>query len=208
MSRIEETDHAGQGRMSLHWPWGPLLGGMMFATVIASILWLHRSQTPFVGGPFELINAATGRQVSDQDFRGKWLLVFFGYTHCPDLCPTTLSNIAESITQLGRLAARVQPLFITVDPERDTQQVLVDYTGAFDHRIVGLFGSAGQVAAAARAYRVYYAKRMIGDEYYMDHTGTIYAVRPDGTYATSFLSTAGSSEIAKSLRQLIGNDGK
>ena len=177
---------------------------LLLTVAVTSVLWLHRRQGPTVGGPFQLVNAATGREVSDRDFRGKWLLIFFGYTHCPDVCPTTLSNIAEAMSQLGPLAKGVQPLFITVDPERDTMPVLVDYTSAFDPRILGLSGSADQIASAAKAYRIYYAKRVIGDDYFMDHTATIHVVRPDGSYSSSLLSTAGPSDIAKRLRTQLG----
>lgn len=185
-------------------PWGVIIAVLLLAVAMTSVFWLHRRQGPTIGGPFQLVNAATGRNVSDRDFRGKWLLIFFGYTHCPDVCPTTLSNISEAMNQLGPLAGRIQPLFITVDPERDTPPVLVDYTSAFDPRIVGLSGSADDIANAAKAYRVYYAKRVIGDDYYMDHTATVHVVRPDGSYASSLLSTAGPPDIAKRLRALIG----
>ena len=185
-------------------PWGPIIAMLLLTVAVTSVLWLHRRQGPTVGGPFQLVNAATGREVSDRDFRGKWLPIFFGYTHCPDVCPTTLSNIAEAMSQLGPLAKGVQPLFITVDPERDTMPVLVDYTSAFDPRILGLSGSADQIASAAKAYRIYYAKRVIGDDYFMDHTATIHVVRPDGSYSSSLLSTAGPSDIAKRLRTQLG----
>jgi protein SCO1/2 len=134
-------------------------------------------------------------------------LVFFGYTHCPDICPTTLGNIAASLAQLGPLAARVQPLFITLDPDRDTRQVLMDYTSAFDPRIIGLSGSAEQIAAAAKAYRIYYAKRVIGDDYSVDHVATINVMRPDGTYSSSVLSTEGPTEITKLLRTQLAQGG-
>jgi len=177
---------------------------LLLALAVTSVVWLHRRQDPRIGGQFQLVNATTGHEVSDQDFRGKWLLIFFGYTHCPDVCPTTLSNIAGAMSQLGPLAERIQPLFITVDPERDTLPVLVDYTGAFDARILGLSGSAAQIASAAKAYSIYYAKRVFGDDYYMDHTATIRVVRPDGSYSSPLLSTAGPLDIAKRMRTLLG----
>ncbi|KUM27950.1 hypothetical protein AU467_35175, partial [Mesorhizobium loti] len=161
------------------------MAGLIFVAAIASVFWFHHRQAPSVGGPFALIDARSGRQVSDTDFRGQWLLIFFGYTHCPDVCPTTLSNIAEAMSQLGPSADRIVPLFITVDPERDTLPILVDYTAAFDPRIVGLSGSPAQIQAAANAYRIYYAKRVIGDDYFMDHTSTVHVVRPDGTHAST-----------------------
>lgn len=208
MSEIEQSAEIGHERSARPRPWGPIVAATVLAVAIAAVLWLQARQTSSIGGPFTLIDATSGRAVSDQDFRGKWLLVFFGYTRCPDVCPTALSDIAETMSQLGPLADRVQPLFITVDPERDTRQVLADYTAAFDPRIVGLTGRADQVAAAARSYRVTYAKRIVGDDYFMDHTGAIYLMRPDGTYASSLFATDGASAIARRLRELIGNSGR
>lgn len=208
MSEIEQSADIGHRHSAKPRPWGPITAVLVLAVAIAAVLWLQTRQTPSTGRPFTLIDATSGRAVSDQDFRGKWLLVFFGYTHCPDLCPTTLSDIADAVSQLGPLADRVQPLFITVDPERDTPQVLADYTAAFGPRIVGLTGRPDRIAAVARSYRVTYAKRIVGDDYYMDHTGAIYLMRPDGTYASSLFATDGASAITRRLRQLIGNSGK
>ena len=177
------------------------MAAIAFATAAISVVWLHPTGALAIGGPFHLIDAKSGRQVSDKDFRGKWLLVFFGYTHCPEVCPTTLSNIADAMSQLGPLAARVQPLFITLDPERDTSSVLVEYAKAFAASIIALSGNSEEIAAAARAYHVYYAKRGANDDYSVDHTATIYVVRPDGAYATSILSTADGSDIARQLRR-------
>ena len=201
MAAIEQIRQASEARRRLLL--GPILAVVALATALTSVFLLHPSGAPSVGGPFELVEAATGRHVSDRDFRGKWLLVFFGYTRCPEVCPTTLSNIAEAMSQLGPLAAQVRPLFITLDPERDTLPVLADYAKAFDPRVIALTGGAGEIAAAARAYHVYYAKRGTGDDYSVDHTATIYVLRPDGACATSFLSTADASDIAKQLRILL-----
>ena len=184
-------------------PWGPAMAIALLVAAVAAIAWLHQRQAPTIGGAFELIDTKSGRQVTDQDFRGKWLLVFFGYTHCPDVCPTTHSDIADALAKLGPLADRIQPLFVTVDPKRDTQQVLDDYTAAFDPRIIGLTGSPDQIAAAAKVYGVTYAKRVVGDDYYVDHTAAVRVMRPDGTYETSFLTTSGSAEMAKRLRSAL-----
>jgi protein SCO1/2 len=132
MSGVTHVARTGQERTLKRSRWGLALAALTLAAALASVFWLHQRAAPVIGGPFTLTNAATGLEVSDRDFRGKWLLVFFGYTHCPDICPTTLGNIAASLAQLGPLAARVQPLFITLDPDRDTRQVLMDYTSAFD----------------------------------------------------------------------------
>jgi protein SCO1/2 len=120
------------------------------------------------------------------------------------LASTTLNDIADTMENLGALANQVQPLFITVDPQRDTPQALNEYTGAFDPRIHGLTGTPDQIAAAAKAYGVYYAKREIGDDYYMDHSVASFVMRPDGAYQTSFLSRHGPEEMTKRLRQLFG----
>jgi protein SCO1/2 len=182
-------------------PWGPILAAL--ALVIASILWLHQRQTPPTGGPFDLVEASSGQRVTDQAFRGKWMLISFGYTHCPDVCPTTLGTIANALGELGPASERIQPLFITVDPERDTLPVLADYVRSFNASIVGLSGTADQIAAAAKAYRIQYAKRPLGDDYFMDHTAIIHVVRPDGTFALSLLPTVSASVIAKQMRALL-----
>ncbi|HEY6621080.1 MAG TPA: SCO family protein, partial [Steroidobacteraceae bacterium] len=128
-----------------------------------------------VGGPFELIDQ-TGRTRTDAEFRGKLLLVYFGYTFCPDVCPTDLMQIGLAIDKLGAAGAEVQPLFISVDPERDTPSVLSDYVSMFNPRIIGLTGSPAQIRAVADAYKAFYAKAFPkGDDFYMiDHTGFIY----------------------------------
>jgi protein SCO1/2 len=190
----------GGERQRPYFAWGPLLAILILIAAVGSISWLHQRQRPAVGGPFQLVDTKTGREVTDQTFRGKWLLVFFGYTHCPDICPTTLTNIADAMGKLGPLAERIQPLFVTVDPMRDTRPILADYTAAFDPRIVGLTGAPDQIAEAAKSYNIYYAKRVVGDDYFMDHTATVYVMRPDGSYDTSFLSTSDSVEMAKRLR--------
>lgn len=160
-----------------------------------------------IGGPFTLVNQ-DGKTVHDSDFAGKYRIVYFGYTYCPDVCPTDLTKIGAALRTLDKqapaTAAKIVPLFITVDPERDTLPVLVGYTAAFDPRIVGLSGSPAQIEAAANAYRIYYAKRVIGDDYFMDHTSTVHVVRPDGAHASTFLSTASPSDMARQMRKLLG----
>lgn len=140
-----------------------------------------------VGGPFEL-TAHTGERVSDETFRGKYMLVAFGYTSCPDICPAELQVISAALDTMGEKGDRIQPIFITVDPERDTQAVLNDYMGHFHPRFIGLTGTPEEIAAAARAYRVYYAR--VKDEsttdYLMDHTSIIYLMGPDGEFVKHF----------------------
>jgi protein SCO1 len=135
---------------------------------------------------FELVDQ-TGRTVRDEEFDGKWQLVFFGFTACPDICPTTLSNVTAALEELGPTAEKLQPLLITVDPERDTPPVLKEYLTAFDPRILGLTGTPEQVGAALRSFRVYTSKSPLdGGNYTMDHSAFIYLMDPQGEYAAHF----------------------
>jgi protein SCO1/2 len=157
-----------------------------------------------IGGPFRLV-ASDGRTVTERTYRGKWLLVFFGYTHCPDVCPTTLNTIAAALRQLGAEAAQVQPLFITVDPRRDTPQVLANYVKAFGSHIVGLTGTTEQIAAVAHEYKVYYSKEMTAKQldYFVDHSAFIYVMDPNGKFVQVISNTASAGQIAARLRQLL-----
>jgi protein SCO1/2 len=155
-----------------------------------------------VGGPFRLVDQS-GRTVTEDDFKGRPFLVFFGYTHCPDVCPTTLSDIAQALDQLGPAASQIQPLFVTVDPERDDPAALRDYTAAFGNRILGLTGTAAQIAAMAKAYHVYYAKHPEGASYSMDHSAIVYVMRPDGTPAGFMTPDIGAAAIADKLKAIM-----
>jgi protein SCO1 len=157
---------------------------------------------PAVGGPFTLVDG-DGRTVTDRDYRGKWLVVYFGFTFCPDACPTALSKIAESLDALGPDAARVQPLFITIDPERDTPPVMKQYVAAFDSRIVGLTGTPQQIAAVAKAYRAYYQRVGDGPNYTMDHSTGIYLVDPAGRFNSLLPHDSSGQEMAKRLKELL-----
>jgi protein SCO1/2 len=154
-----------------------------------------------VGGPFTL-TASDGSTVTDQTYRGKWLLVYFGYTFCPDACPTALNNIGVALDALGPDAAKFQPLFITVDPKRDTREVLAEYLKSFDPRIVGLTGTEDQIAAVAKAYRVYYASQK-GDDYLVDHSALIYLMNPESKFVKVFGPELSGEEIGDRVRQLI-----
>jgi protein SCO1/2 len=157
------------------------------------------------GGPFALVDS-TGETVTDRTYRGKWELVFFGYTFCPDLCPTTLAAMAEALDRLGPLASRVQPIFISLDPKRDTPAVVGDYVAGIDKRIVGLTGSTEAVAAAATQFRVQYATVKTGDgadDYLLDHTGFIYLMNPEGIFVRVLAGNVTGSEMAEKLRPLI-----
>jgi len=155
-----------------------------------------------IGGPFKLTDQ-NGQLRTDADFRGQYMLVFFGYTNCPDVCPTTLQMLTDAVTSLGAKAAKVTPIFITVDPERDTAKALKDYAANFTPRLVTLTGSAADIAAVAKEYRVYYAKAGEGPNYAMDHTALIYLMGPDGAYVTHYTPDLTADDIAKDLGKRI-----
>lgn len=164
----------------MRWKWIGLVVAGAVALVAAggSVLesWLVAQQPArgkaLIESKFSLVEL-TGKPVTDEDFAGKWQLVFLGFTYCPDVCPTTLNDISVVLEQLGDDADEVQPLFITVDSERDTPEVMADYVANFDPRIMGLTGSPEQIKQAARAFRAYYAKveqEGHADGYTMDHS--------------------------------------
>ena len=155
-----------------------------------------------IGGPFKLTDQ-NGKSRSDADFRGEYTLVFFGYTNCPDVCPTTLQTLTDAMADLGPKAEKVTPVFITVDPERDTAKALKDYAANFTPRLVMLTGSPADIAAVAKEYRVYYAKAGEGPNYAMDHTALIYLMGPDGTYVTHYAPQATADDIAKDLSKRL-----
>ena len=141
-----------------------------------------------IGGPFALIDH-TGKPRTDKDFRGKLLLIYFGYSYCPDVCPTDLQQIGLAVDRLGPDGEAVQPLFITLDPERDTAAHLADYVPLFHPRLIGLTGGAEEIRRAALAYKVYYARYPPGSpDYVIDHSSFIYLVDESGTYI-GFLPT-------------------
>ena len=156
-----------------------------------------------IGGPFRLTDQ-NGKPVSDADLRGKWQLLFFGYTHCPDACPTALNEIALALDQLGAKREAVEVVFITVDPERDTPEVLKSYVASFDVPIIALTGAPDAVAQAAKVYRVYYVKHPRSDgEYDMDHSAVIYLMNPEGRFTASFTPDSTAEAIAARLQKLL-----
>lgn len=155
-----------------------------------------------IGGAFTL-TSHDGRTVKDTDFDGKYRLVFFGYTFCPDICPTELQTVAQAMDLLGADAAAVQPLFITIDPARDTPAVLADYVGLFHPAIIGLTGSDAQIADVARAYRVYYARSQgeeYPDAYLMDHSTFVYLMAPDGGFVTVLAKGTTAEQIVEAIQ--------
>jgi len=139
----------------------------------------------------------TGRRVTEADFAGRWQLVFFGFTYCPDICPTTLAYMGSVLDLLGDNAERVAPLFVTVDPARDTPEVMAAYVAAFHPRLIGLTGTEAEVAAAAKALRVYYERMDQADApdgYLMAHSGYIYLMTPEGRFDAVFREGRESAE--------------
>lgn len=157
-----------------------------------------------IGGDFRLVDE-TGRDVGSADYDGKYRLMFFGFTFCPDICPTELQVIARALDALGPDAEAVEPLFVSVDPERDRPPQLAEYTDLFHPAIVGLTGTPEQVAATARSFRVYYAKvpGSDGRNYTMDHSTYTYLMGPDGKFLTVFPRGTQPGEIADAIRQFM-----
>ena len=157
-----------------------------------------------VGGHFELVDHL-GKSVTDADYRGKFLLVFFGYTYCPDICPTELQNVAIALDELGDKADSVRPLFITIDPERDTFEYISQYVAHFHPRLVGLTGTPEQIKRAADVYRVFYAK--VDDpqatEYLMDHSSFVYLMGRDGKFLRLFKHGTDPSHMAETISAYV-----
>ena len=156
-----------------------------------------------IGGPFSLTDQ-NGRTVTDKDLRGHPFLVFFGFTHCPDVCPTTLFDVSEVLRRLGPDADRVGALFISVDPARDTPGKLKDYLSSFDPHLKGLTGDEAAITAVAKAYRVYYKKVPLdGGEYTMDHTALVYLMDKEGHFVRPFNVKQRAEEAAADLRKYL-----
>lgn len=165
-----------------------------------------------IGGPFSLVDQ-NGVRRTDADFRGRIMLVYFGYTHCPDVCPTELQTMSDAIDALGEAGDKVTPIFITIDPARDTVAQMKAYAANFHPRLVALTGSEAEIAQAAKAYRVYYGRAGSADgaqaattddqDYLMEHSGFVYVMGPDGRYLTHFGPDTSAEDMAKALRQYL-----
>lgn len=166
---------------------------------------VSKSASVSIGGPFELTNQ-DGKRVTDADFRGQFMLVYFGYTYCPDVCPTELQDIASVMDELGEDAKKVTPVFITIDPARDRQKEVRAYVEAFHPRMVGLTGTEEEIAKVAKEYRVYYGKAPggSGNDYLMDHSNFIYLMGPDGQNVAIFNGQTPFEEIAKGVSEAVG----
>ena len=160
-----------------------------------------------IGGPFTLVNGA-GETVTESSFPGQYLLVYFGYTYCPDVCPTSLQTMANALNALEpAVVERIQPLFVTVDPERDRPADVAEYAGFFHPRLMGLTGTVEQVTAAARAYKVYFAKVEQPDSaapYLLDHSAITYLMAPDGSLAAFFRHGEPAADMAARLGEIVG----
>src|SRR5262245_36847329 len=168
------------------------------AELMDAVMW---NREP-IGGPFALTDQH-GRRRTDADFRGRLMLVYFGFTYCPDICPTDLQAMSLAIDRLGAAGEAVQPLFITVDPERDTPEHLADYVTMFHPRLIALTGDAAAIRDAARAYRVYYAKApTAGGDYTVDHSGFIYLLDRAGQYVGFFPPGTPPDAMADTMRPL------
>jgi protein SCO1/2 len=185
---------------------GALVGvGALLLTRGVSGPSVETSGKALIGGPFSLTDQ-TGKTVTDQDFRGRYMLVFFGFTHCPDICPAELQVMSAALDELGPKAAQVVPVFITLDPERDTQAVVGEYVKNFAPGFVGLTGSPEAIAEATKAYRVAYSKfqedKTTGD-YSIDHSALVYFMGSDGNYITHFAYGTPAAKMTETLRRYL-----
>jgi protein SCO1/2 len=160
-------------------------------------------QVAAIGGPFKLIDQ-NGQTLTEQDLKGHPFLVFFGFTHCPDVCPTTLFEVSEVLRALGPDADRTRALFITVDPERDTAPIMKDYLSSFDPHLLGVTGDPAAIAAVAKAYRVYYKKVPLEEGgYTMDHTAIVYLMDKNGRFVAPFSLKRTTEAAAADLRRYL-----
>lgn len=163
------------------------------------------SGTALIGGPFTMLNQK-GEAVTDKDFKGRYTLYFFGFTHCQDVCPTELQIMAAAFKELGPDAAKITPVFVSIDPERDTPKVMSDYVINFDPRLVGLTGSPEQVAAMAKVFHVFYQKvpnPKDPNDYEMDHSAIMYLMDSAGTFVKHFPYTTDAKAMALELKKVL-----
>jgi cytochrome oxidase Cu insertion factor (SCO1/SenC/PrrC family) len=164
------------------------------------------SGVALIGGPFTMVNHK-GETVTDKTYLGKPMLMFFGFTFCPDVCPTELQVMAAALDELGTAGSDIQPIFVTIDPERDTPEVMANYVGNFGPRFIGLTGSPQQIAEMAGVYRIFYAKQdnpKDPQNYLMDHSAIIYLMGPDGKFLKHFSYSTDAKALAAGLEQALG----
>ncbi|MBU6442357.1 MAG: SCO family protein [Alphaproteobacteria bacterium] len=188
------------------------LVALVIAAAIGVVVWegghIQRQQGQVVegtasdiGGPFTLTDQY-GRTRRDSEFRGRYMLVYFGYTNCPDVCPTTLSVMADALDKMEGAAKQVVPIFITVDPARDTPSVMKQYLSSFGPDFIGLTGPADAIAKVAKAYHVYEKDEPAKNgTYAVDHSNAMYLMGPDGKFVTSYTETMGPDKLAEAIMQ-------
>jgi protein SCO1/2 len=192
-----------------------LFCGVLILALLAALSWQRWSgrlptsgDSALIKAEFQLIDQR-GQTRDSAEFHGQFMLVFFGFTHCPDICPVELQTMTTALDQLGAAADKVTPIFITVDPARDTPQVMGEFVANFHPRLVALTGSEAEVGAVARRFRVYYAKATGGtassdaSDYIMDHTAIVYLIGPDGGYLSHFEPGTPAEEMAAALREYL-----
>lgn len=178
---------------------------ILLSNDVAAVKHVEGSGVPKVGGAFSLADHQ-GRPRTDADFRGRYMLVYFGYSFCPDICPTALSTMSEVLVKLGKDGDQIQPVFITVDPGRDTVERLALYVQNFHPRFIGLTGTLEQVNQAKKAYLVYAAKVTpdgTSTEYLVDHSSIIYLMDPQGRMAAHFSHTTPPDDIVKKFKEIL-----
>ncbi len=188
---------------------GLMIGALSALIVVgANLDWFKSEQISgkaLVGGPFKLINHH-GESVTDESFRGKYMLVFFGYTYCPDVCPSELQVMSAALDRLESKAEDIVPIFITIDPERDTVKQMADYVSHFHNKFIGLTGSPDAIQAAARAYRVFYSKSKDSEsdsDYLMDHSSIVYFMDRNGAYITHFSFGTSPEKMAEKIARAM-----
>ena len=187
---------------------------MLLATLAGSYALLFRpgatvglgTGTALVGGPFSLTDHL-GKRVTEKDFLGKYMLAFFGYTYCPDVCPTELQVMIAALEQMGPAADKIQPVFVTIDPQRDTPDVMKSYVENFSPRLVGLTGTPEEIAAMAKTFRVFYGKagQAESPDYLMDHSSIVYLMAPDGRFIKHFTYTTDAAALADGIASAVAN---
>ena len=185
----------------------PALAVAAVLAAAAAVVLRVPAPAPGIGGPFEL-TAHDGRRLSSRDLAGKPFAVFFGFTRCPDICPTTLLDLSRVIAGLGQAASGMRFLFVSVDPEHDTPELLRLYLSSFDPHLTGLTGTPAEIAAVAKAYRAYYEKVPTSDGYTMNHTAVIYLMGADGRFHGTMRAEDPEAEQVAKLRELLARGGR
>jgi protein SCO1/2 len=190
----------------------PLLAAVLVAVAATIGLLFYLSgakksgndEAPLIGGHFELIDF-NGKPFTDKDLKGKYSLIYFGYTYCPDVCPTELQTMTAALEQLGSLAEKIRPIMISVDPKRDTPKVLKEYLSNFYPTFIGLTGTPEQIKKAGNAYRVFYRKtdEKSASDYLMDHSSIVYLMDENGKYLKHFAYGTTPEKLAQGIRKAI-----